>query len=113
VDIGLESTVIDMTRNPSVILRPGKVTKNQIESIIGKLGKQKKSDKESPKCPGMKYKHYSPNALVVIIKEGENEEEMAKNYLDKKVRILKYKDEEEMAKNLFKDFEILIKKNLK
>lgn len=104
VNIGLESTVIDLTRNPPVILRPGKVTREQIEKVIGKLGETKVSDKEKPKCPGMKYKHYSPEAKVVIVKDGENEDEISKKYSGKRIKKLKYKDEEEMAKNLFKDF---------
>jgi len=73
--IGLESTVIDMTANPPVILRPGGISKSQIEAVIGKV---LISDGNSgkPKSPGMKYAHYSPDAEVYIV-------EGSKGYWDK------------------------------
>ena len=66
-EIGLESTVIDMTTSTPVILRPGSVTQEEIEALIGHV---KSSDfvDEFPKSPGMKYTHYTPNAQVFIVK---------------------------------------------
>ena len=69
--IGLESTVIDMTCDPPVILRPGAVTKKMIEDVIGVVstGKLDLSDnsEERPKSPGMKYKHYTPKGKLYIV----------------------------------------------
>jgi L-threonylcarbamoyladenylate synthase len=72
-EIGIESTVIDMTLRTPVILRPGGISKESIEDEIGKvhfhdslLG-PRTSTKKINKSPGMKYRHYSPNARVVIV----------------------------------------------
>jgi len=65
-DIGVESTVLDITQFPPVILRPGAVTAEQILKITGEVVFQK--DQVSiPRSPGTKYKHYSPNAEMTLI----------------------------------------------
>lgn len=102
--IGIESTVIDLTQNPPVILRPGKITQKQIEKIIGKLQDKKEERIIIPKCPGMKYKHYSPKAKVIIIKDRKEIKKICKKYSEKKIKQLNYTDKIKMAKNLFKDF---------
>ena len=69
-EIGLESTVIDMTASTPVILRPGKIGKTEIEKILNKeieLDPSLKDENAAPKSPGMKYKHYSPNATVIVV----------------------------------------------
>lgn len=104
VNIGLESTVLDLTQNPPVILRPGKITLTQIKNVIGKVLKAKSVSEDKPKCPGMKYKHYSPKAKVIIVKTEEEIKDIAKEYSDKKVKILNYENEVKMGKSLFKDF---------
>ena len=71
VEIGLESTVIDMTSNPPTILRPGAITPCMIKEVIGevKVGKSFLADdsKEKPKAPGMKYSHYAPKGELYIV----------------------------------------------
>jgi len=69
--IGIESTVIDLTRKTPMLLRPGGITLEQIEKIVGTIKihpiiKGKKS-KMMHRSPGMKYKHYSPNAKIILI----------------------------------------------
>lgn len=71
-EVGLESTVIDVTVEPPMILRPGGITKEQIEKVIGKVDidktiNQKPEKNLKPKAPGMKYKHYAPNGQVIIV----------------------------------------------
>ncbi len=74
--IGLESTVIDMTVEPPVILRPGAVSSEELESAIGKVRSGYKNDKKGnePDLPedqaGQKYGHYTPDTKVVLV-EGE------------------------------------------
>ncbi len=73
--IGLESTVLDMTSDLPAILRPGGITKHQIEDVLGGIQvntvyRLSDSSNGIPKSPGMKYKHYSPNAELIII-DGE------------------------------------------
>ncbi|WP_179395190.1 L-threonylcarbamoyladenylate synthase [Lacticaseibacillus absianus] len=67
--VGVESTVIDMTVQPPAILRPGEVTPEMLEPLVGEVATDhhKVGAKETPKAPGMKYKHYAPTAQVVIV----------------------------------------------
>ena len=69
--VGVESTVIDLTNEEGpVILRPGVITKEQIESVIGPIQSSvttKTGEKEVPKSPGMKYRHYAPETPVLIV----------------------------------------------
>lgn len=68
---GLESTVLDLTSDIPTILRPGSITKEDLETVIGKVNidpaLENKEDSIKAKAPGMKYKHYSPNADVYIV----------------------------------------------
>lgn len=68
-EIGLESTVIDMTTSVPVILRPGGITLEQIRKVLPDtvLDKGLVDCSDKPKCPGMKYKHYSPHADVEVV----------------------------------------------
>lgn len=68
--IGVESTVLDVTAAVPTILRPGGVTKEMLEVVIGEVFQPTKLQaeaKETPKAPGMKYTHYAPNAPVYLI----------------------------------------------
>lgn len=69
--IGVESTVLDLTSADGVpvILRPGAITKEQLEAVVGKVSVDPHliSEEEAPKAPGMKYKHYSPDVPVWVI----------------------------------------------
>ncbi len=75
--VGVESTIVDCTGETPLILRPGGITPEMVRSVVpgarvdeGIL-RSLKAD-ERPKCPGMKYKHYAPDALVTVV-EGEAE----------------------------------------
>ena len=69
-NIGLESTVLDVTSEPAMILRPGGITKAMIEAVVGLVVLDPKdlgvSNEDIPKAPGMKYKHYAPKGKLVI-----------------------------------------------
>ena len=73
VDIGLESTIVDLTGEVPTVLRPGYITKKMLEEVVGRVEIDKAilSDKEDPnlrpKAPGMKYKHYAPKGDLVIV----------------------------------------------
>jgi L-threonylcarbamoyladenylate synthase len=71
-EVGLESTVLDVTGDIPVILRPGKITREQIEAHVGKceidaaiIG-NKIDDTGIARSPGMKYRHYAPKAEVHV-----------------------------------------------
>ena len=74
--IGLESTIVDMSVEPPVILRPGAVTKEMMEAVIGPLEVDKAiiapDSGVKPKAPGMKYRHYAPRADLAVV-EGSTE----------------------------------------
>ncbi|EAG9427939.1 threonylcarbamoyl-AMP synthase [Listeria monocytogenes] len=67
--VGLESTVIDCSSEMPIILRPGGITKEQIEQVIGPvdISTNNTNETEKPKAPGMKYTHYAPKAPVYLI----------------------------------------------
>lgn len=68
--VGVESTVLDLSGQQPAILRPGAVTASEIEAVIGErvLTEQHHvGATEVPKAPGMKYKHYAPDAQVYIV----------------------------------------------
>ncbi|MBR2967454.1 MAG: threonylcarbamoyl-AMP synthase [Clostridia bacterium] len=66
--VGLESTIVDCIN--LTLLRQGGLPKEQLEALVGALKTNVVSD--VPLCPGMKYKHYSPNASVYVALCGEN-----------------------------------------
>jgi L-threonylcarbamoyladenylate synthase len=66
--IGVESTVLDVTCTPPIILRPGGVSREAIEAAIGPL--QKSTDPARQRhSPGTRYRHYSPQARVKILQD--------------------------------------------
>ncbi|MDD6332071.1 MAG: L-threonylcarbamoyladenylate synthase [Clostridium sp.] len=72
---GIESTIIDMTSKVPMILRPGYITQEMIEDVIGNVeldpGITGLPTHARPKAPGMKYTHYAPKGIMYII-EGES-----------------------------------------
>ena len=73
--IGVESTVLDLTSRTPTLLRPGGKNLEDLESVIGKVKlhpivKSEKEMKVVAKSPGMKYRHYAPEAQVIVV-EGE------------------------------------------
>ena len=75
VGIGIESTIIDLTEETPMILRPGYITKEMLEEVLGEEvridpGIIEADSNRKPKAPGMKYKHYAPKADLILV-EGE------------------------------------------
>lgn len=68
--IGLESTVLDMTHKPPMILRPGGVTLSQLQTLIPEItiDPQVHHSVDSPRSPGMKYTHYAPQAEMLMVR---------------------------------------------
>ena len=76
VDIGVESTIIDLSEEVPTILRPGYITKEMFEEVIGgvRIDPAITEGVKSgvvPKAPGMKYKHYAPDADLKIVEGDE------------------------------------------
>jgi len=127
-EVGVESTVIDVTGEVPIILRPGGITPDMIEKVCGRVivdkGVKGVTNTEKPKSPGMKYKHYAPKADVILM-EGDNivekikeainnykdnfiilcTEETKDNFIDYPLMCLGSKNKPEIiAQNLFEAF---------
>lgn len=76
VGIGLESTIVDFTEEIPVVLRPGYISLEMLQELLGEVRMDRgllKSDSQiRPKAPGMKYRHYAPKADLTIV-EGETD----------------------------------------
>ena len=127
IPIGLESTIVDMTSEVPMILRPGFVSKEMLEEVLGEVKVDPTildaNSTERPKAPGMRYRHYAPKADMTIVR-GEDEKvsarinEMAKEHkectvicVDEHVKdypglniknVGSAKDSNEIASNLYK-----------
>ena len=71
-DVGIESTVVTLATDPPRLLRPGGITHEQLEAVLGHVDidpavLSQLKEGERPASPGMKYKHYSPKAEVYIV----------------------------------------------
>ena len=98
-EVGLESTVLDVTGKNPVILRPGAITEEMIEEACKESGVEIPGVRsatsldcsKTPSAPGMKYRHYAPKARVVIFtKEEETQKEwidIVREILDEKPRV--------------------------
>lgn len=83
VDIGIESTVVKVIDGVPNILRPGKITKEDIKEIVGTV---KVNDKvfnkinkgEKVESPGMKYRHYAPKTKCVLVYSDDENEQITK-----------------------------------
>ncbi|MET3699025.1 L-threonylcarbamoyladenylate synthase [Bacillus oleivorans] len=66
---GLESTVVDCTGEVPVILRPGSITADAIKEVVGEVivDPALKDEKEAPRAPGMKYRHYAPDHPLYLV----------------------------------------------
>ncbi len=75
VGIGIESTIIDLTEETPMILRPGYITQEMLTDVLSEEvridpGIIASNSEQKPKAPGMKYKHYAPKADLILV-EGE------------------------------------------
>ena len=130
IDIGLESTIVDMTSDVPMILRPGYITKDMLEKVLGEVTTDPtildSSCKDAPKAPGMRYRHYAPKASLTIVEGSEDKtvatineyireahakgqrvgviatEETSDDYLGDSVKSVgKRRDEEAIARTLY------------
>lgn len=81
VGIGVESTIVDLSENCPTLLRPGAITIEDLEEVLGEkvaidptlLG-MSMAEGFTPKAPGMKYRHYAPKAEMILFKKKEEDE---------------------------------------
>ena len=130
-EIGLESTIIDMTGEVPMILRPGYITVEMLEKVLGQVDMDKTildiHCTDRPKAPGMRYRHYAPKGQLTIVEGSQqkvtaciNEWTEKKQEAGEKVGIIateetfscyygdsvksvgKRQDEDSIAKNLYR-----------
>ena len=113
VGIGVESTIVDLSENCPTLLRPGAITIEDLEEVLGEkvaidptlLGKSM-AEGFTPKAPGMKYRHYAPKAEMILFKKKEEDEtrsgqeEIAKFILSYGEKELSDCPEKEMKKSV-------------
>ena len=75
---GVESTIVDLSGDVAMVLRPGSITLEMLGEVLGQVNLdpslKNKDDNIRAKAPGMKYKHYSPRAQVYIVRAGDQED---------------------------------------
>lgn len=75
VKIGLESTIVDLTADRPVVLRPGYITRQQLEKVLAQVEEDstlmRDDSGQAPKAPGMKYRHYAPKGDLTIVRGTE------------------------------------------
>lgn len=75
VGIGVESTIVDVSSAVPAVLRPGAITMEMLEEVLGEVSVDPAilgplSADVRPKAPGMKYKHYAPKADLTLVEPG-------------------------------------------
>lgn len=76
--LGIESTVIDITSDPPVVLRPGGLELEKIKDVLGNIiefSSEKLSEK--PKSPGVKYTHYKPDLFLILLRKRDDIEKIS------------------------------------
>lgn len=90
--IGLESTVLDVSEEVPIILRPGSITKEMLEEEIGQVlidpSLMTGQEKVKPKSPGMKYKHYAPRGNLTVV---YGEASRAIDYINENIKMIQSK----------------------
>ena len=75
VPIGLESTIVDLTSDKPVILRPGYITRHMLEEVLAEVEEDstlmRDDPGQAPRAPGMKYRHYAPRGDLTIVRGSE------------------------------------------
>ncbi|MCJ1397634.1 hypothetical protein MMC11_000830 [Xylographa trunciseda] len=93
-NVGVESTVVDGLSDPPSILRPGGISIEQLRACPGweltiVAYKDGSEAEKAPRAPGMKYKHYSPKARVILVETGIGDDlqpSLVQSYLDQGAR---------------------------
>ena len=91
VEIGLESTIVDLTVGEPTVLRPGYITKQMLEQIFAAVEEDstmmRDDSGQTPKAPGMKYRHYAPKGDLTVV-YGDTESVIA--YINAQVNLLRH-----------------------
>lgn len=88
VEIGLESTIVDLTAQQPIILRPGYITRQMLEQVLSAVEEDstimRDDSGQAPKAPGMKYRHYAPKGDLTVV---DGTEENVVEYINARVAL--------------------------
>ncbi|MBS1815730.1 MAG: threonylcarbamoyl-AMP synthase [Acidobacteria bacterium] len=91
-EVGVESTVLDVTQSPMVIYRPGAISLVQIEQVAGPVvmnsTPEEQGEPESLPSPGVGMRHYAPRARVMLVRDEEEMEHAVGNANVKAIGVL-------------------------
>jgi L-threonylcarbamoyladenylate synthase len=96
-EVGVESTVVDGLSSPPSILRPGGITVEQLrqcpgwENVTVAYKDKQEGGTSKPRAPGMKYRHYSPKAEVVLFEAGAGSPSAEEVRIRKKIGLIRTK----------------------
>lgn len=96
--VGVESTILDMTSNPPRLLRPGGVSLEEIRKVVPEVEAdasiyRQLQEGEKPKAPGMKYRHYAPKAPVTaVLGDGQEGADYIKTQIKKDEGVICYEE---------------------
>lgn len=86
VEIGLESTIVDLTTEKPIILRPGYITRQMLEQVLVSVEEDdtlmRDDSGQAPKAPGMKYRHYAPKGDLTVV---DGPEECVVEYINTQI----------------------------
>lgn len=106
VGIGIESTIVDVTGEKPMILRPGFISKRMLEDMIGEVAIDPALEKPveglRPKAPGMKYTHYAPRGEMTLVESVEDRTKQEEGWKDNTVICAIQKLAKEKRKEGFK-----------
>src|SRR5690606_20544850 len=68
-EVGLESTIVDLSRGAPVLLRPGGISREAIEQALGEALLER--DAQSPRASGTLAAHYAPRTTLVLVESGD------------------------------------------
>lgn len=118
-NVGIESTVLDCTCEPNLILRPGFYSKEDLEIYFGSVEYDKSILKEGeiPKSPGQKYKHYAPKGFMQVIlgnryKVRDFFTEKSVELKGEKVALVTFEDNSDLADSFYKFYSLGNRDNL-
>lgn len=93
VEIGLESTIVDLTTTPSTVLRPGYITRQMLENVLDAVEEDntmmRDDSGQAPKAPGMKYRHYAPKGDLTVV---DGTEENVVQYINTQIELNRRED---------------------
>ena len=88
VEIGLESTIVDLTTMPPTVLRPGYITRQMLEKVLDTVEEDstmmRDDSGQAPKAPGMKYRHYAPKGDLTVV---DGAEEYVVQYINAQINL--------------------------